>query len=83
MLHNLLRKRAPNIPIIEVDHEDAEHNLVPGAWREEVNWQDVDAPPEGRNRDTLSAKQQREYLKAYFNSAAGVVEWQDRMVTPQ
>jgi len=37
--------------------KDEEHNLVPGNWRDEVQWQDVNAPPEGiRNRDTLDAK---------------------------
>ena len=82
VLHNLLRTRVPVIPVNEVDHEDEEHNLVPGNWRDEVDWQDVDAPPEARNRDTLDAKQQREYLKRYFNTPAGAVEWQDRMITP-
>ncbi|WAR04411.1 HARB1-like protein, partial [Mya arenaria] len=78
MLHNLLRRRFPVIPVSEVDHEDEEHNLVPVNWRDEVQWQNIDVPPEGRNRDTLDAKQQREYL-----SYAGAVEWQDRMIQPQ
>ena len=78
VLHNLLRRRVAVIPVNEVDHEDEEHNLVPGNWRDEVQWQDVDAPPEGRNRDTLDAKHQR-----YFNSPADAAEWQDRMITPQ
>lgn len=83
VLHNLLRKRVPIIPVNEVDHEDEEHNLVPGNWRDEVQWQDVDTPPDARNRDTWNAKQQHEYLERYFNSPAGAVEWQDRMITPQ
>lgn len=82
VLHNLLRIRIPTIPVNDVDHEDGEHNLVPGNWRDEVQWQDVNAPPDGRNRDTLDAKQQREYLKTYFSSPAGAVEWQDKMITP-
>ncbi|XP_052777998.1 putative nuclease HARBI1 [Mya arenaria] len=52
----------------EVGHEDEEHNLVPGNWRDEVQWQNVDVPPQGRNRDTLDAKQQREYIKGCWSS---------------
>ncbi|XP_062601395.1 putative nuclease HARBI1 [Saccostrea cucullata] len=73
--------RAPVLLVNEVDHEDEEHNLIPGNWRDDVQWQEVDAPPTGRNRDTLDAKQQWEYLERYFNSPAGTVEWQDRMIT--
>ncbi|XP_068208496.1 putative nuclease HARBI1 [Palaemon carinicauda] len=82
VLHNLLRRRIPFIPVNDVDHEDDEHNLLHGNWRDVVQWQDMDEPPEGRNRDTLDAKEQREYLKRYFNSPAGAVAWQDRMITP-
>ena len=82
VLHNLIRRRIPIIPVNDVDHEDEDHNLVPGNWRNDIQWQDMDAPPEGRNRATLDSKQQREYLKRYFNSPAGAVGWQDIMITP-
>ena len=50
VLHTLLRSRVPVIPVIEVDFEDEEHNMVPGNWRDEVQWQEVNAPPEGKKQ---------------------------------
>ena len=38
VLHNLLRRRIQDIPEKEVDHKDEEYNLVPGNWRDEVQW---------------------------------------------
>ena len=82
VLHNLIRSRIPAIPVNDVDHEDDEHNVVPGNWRDDAMWQDV-ATTRRKKQRTLDAKRQREYLKTYFNSPAGAVEWQDRMITPQ
>lgn len=56
VLHNLLRKRVPVIPMNEVDHENEDHNLVPSSWRDEVQWQDVDYPPNARNRDIFECE---------------------------
>ena len=79
-LHNLMRERygAQNLAAA-VDQEDAEHNLIPGQWREHANMHDVDQVA-GHNRDTVVGKKQREYLKLYFNSPAGSVPWQNRLV---
>lgn len=79
VLHNLMRIRYPGQQNVLLDAEDPDHNLVPGAWRNDANMHDVGnvvAP----NRDTKRGKQLREYLKLYFNSPAGSVPWQDRMV---
>ena len=65
---------------IEVDHDDVNHNMVPGNWRDMVHWQDVQQPDERRNRCTTEAKDQREALKMYFNSPGGAVPWQDNIV---
>jgi hypothetical protein len=78
-LHNLMRLRYPGIDIQHVDREDDNHNIIPGDWRQHAQMEDVDNAV-GPNRDTTDAKRQREYLKLYFNSPAGSVEWQDRMV---
>ena len=83
VLHNLLRLRNPVIPRLEVDHEDEQHNFIPGSWRVDVNWEDEPQPhTEVRNTGTGDAKQQREYLKQYFSSPGGAVAWQDQMINP-
>ena len=78
-LHNLMRMRYPTLQNAALDHEDGNHDLVAGAWRQDANMHDVDQA-KGPNRDSTAAKKQREYLKLYFNSAAGSVPWQDRMI---
>ena len=69
-----------SVPNNDVDHDDDDHNVVPGHWRDVINWQDVEGPVAGRNRSTADAKQQREQLKMYFNSPGGAVPWQDNMI---
>ena len=78
-LHNFMRMRNPAVQNIQLDVEDGEHNLILGAWRQDVNLPDLDVP-QGGNRDTVLAKRQRDYLREYFNSPAGSVPWQDRMI---
>ena len=78
-LHNLLRIRNPAIHVGLVDAEDDDHNLIPGMWRQNAQMHEVEQVV-GPNRDTTEAKRQREYLRLYFNSPAGSVPWQDRMI---
>ena len=63
-----------------MDAEDEDHNIVPGAWRDEVQMGEVQQAVGGGNIDNVVGKQQREYLRMYFCSAAGSVPWQERMV---
>lgn len=79
ILHNLMRMRYSAIQNADMDQENANHEIIPGAWRATTNMHDVDNI-RGPNRDSTAAKKQREYLKLYFNSAAGSVPWQDRMI---
>ena len=72
VLHNLLRQRNPVIATPEVDHEDEAGNVIPGAWRDTVDWPDVDQPPLPPNSATVDAKHLRELLNAYFNSPQGI-----------
>ena len=78
VLHNLILERFPaaNHP---VDYEDAQHNLVPGQWREDANILAGLQRPTGRNYARL-IKAQRDQLAHYYSSEAGAVPWQDRMV---
>ena len=53
-LHNFICLRNPAIQNIQVDAEDAAaHNLVPGAWRQDANFLDLDVP-QGGNRHSFS-----------------------------
>lgn len=79
ILHNLMRMRYPALQNNDIDVENANHQIIPGAWRATANMHDVDSI-KGPNRDSTAAKKQREYLKLYFNSEAGSVPWQDRMI---
>jgi len=78
-LHNFLRDRNPAADQLVVDQEDDDHNVIPGGWREHVDFADM-AQHVGGNRDTRLAKQQRDLLKHYVNAPVGAVPWQDRMV---
>ena len=77
-LHNLLRIQQPQQIRGVVDEEDDDHNLIPGTWRENANL--MDGMAQGGNRLLKEAKTQRNYLRNYFQSPHGRVEWQERMV---
>ena len=75
ILHNLLRIRFPAIANAEVDREDEDHNIIPGAWRETNRWRRYPSP--GTQQSV--GKVMRDYVKAYFNSEAGSFPWQERL----
>jgi hypothetical protein len=79
VLHNLLRLRYPGVVVQEVDREDLNHNIIQGAWRDQVDWSEVDQPNVPRNTATADGKYHRELLKEFFNSPQGAVEWQERL----
>ena len=55
-LHNMMRIRYPGLQNAAVDHEDEDHNVVPGAWREDLVREDVGNAPLGGNRTTKEAR---------------------------
>ena len=77
-LHNIMRIRYPGVYHGIVDNEDEHHKLVPGQWRQGLNWQDMGELTAG-NRDTQMGKKQRLYLKHYYNSPVGPTAWQNDM----
>ena len=79
VLHNMMHSRYPGHHQALVDQEDANGNLIPGDWRRNANMHDMEQA-RGPTRESTKAKQEREYLKLYFNSPAGSVPWQDNMV---
>ena len=81
VLHNLILERYP-FASNPVDYEDAQHNLIPGPWREEANVMAGLQHPASHNY-TRQIKAMRDYLARYYSSEAGAVPWQERMVYPR
>ena len=79
VLHNMMRTRYPDHHQALVDQADATGNIIPDDWRRNVNMHEMEQA-RGPTRESTKAKQEREYLKLYFNSPAGSVPWQDNMV---
>lgn len=77
--HNIMRMRYPGDQNLLLDQEDERHQVIPGAWRDGVNMDDLQIT-RGGNMDTFDAKQQRLYMKHYLNSPVGCVPWQDKMI---
>lgn len=79
ILQNLLRIRFPAIHRQDVDVEDANHNIIPGDWRQYVDQRAQNEGPGNRRVATLNGRQQRDYLQEYFNGV-GAVDWQNDML---
>ena len=79
ILHNLLSGKKPGENQANADKEDANHNIIPGTWRDDAALTDG-VSEFANNTTTKKAKLQREYLCAYYNSDAGSVPWQEDMI---
>ena len=79
--HNLISYRKYGRMNVEVDSENANHQVVPESWRNEeavTAWESLDAL--SGNTSSKAGKLQRDYMAEYYSSPAGAVTWQDRMV---
>ena len=76
-LHNMLRQKQPGHSLV-ADNEDAQHRVVAGTWRDGQDLEPLQV--ERGNKCNKAAAKQRDLLKAYFNSPAGSVPWQDDYV---
>ena len=79
ILHNILRRNDKAHASL-MDSEDADHNLVPGAWRLEGQLVDAGHIAAANNSSSAAGKLQRLYLTNYLNSNRGSVSWQERMI---
>lgn len=80
VLHNFLLDKFPGKATNDVDREDPlTYQVIPGAWRQDVvNL--VGLQPICGNTSLKTAKHNRRYLCKYYNSEAGKVPWQDKMI---
>ena len=84
-LHNFFRTRqtSRNIytPPGSLDTENTHGSITPGQWRSDTEPQGlVPMSKQGSNNYTSNAKELRDYLCEYFNSDAGAVSWQEKMI---
>jgi hypothetical protein len=77
-LHNVMRMRYPALQNLDLDRDGNDHQVIPGAWRNQAVLEDV-RNVQGGKLVTREAKQQRVYLKHYYNNV-GRLPWQDHMI---
>ena len=81
ILHNIIVQRG-EIRLHELDHEDEDHEIIPGSWRENQNLMADLTHGRGMNHNRR-AKGIRDYLSHYYSSDVGSVPWQERLVFPR
>ena len=79
ILHNLMRIRYPTMQNPYADQFDRYGRLIRGGWRDRPQLYGAPNLP-GGNYGSRLAREQRDYLKDYFNSRKGRVHWQDKMI---
>jgi len=76
ILHQIMRLRYPTLQNADLDQEDANGHIVPGAWRDHAMMAEVEKVRRSP-KETRAGKVLRTQLKHYYNSEAGRVPWQE------
>ncbi len=79
-LHNYIRIHSPQMDRADLDLETTDHTVIKGAWRKHLRLDPLKNVGYGKCA-TKEGRLQRDVLKVYYNSTAGSVPWQDRMIT--
>lgn len=79
-LHNLMRMRYPNLQNRDLDRDDGNGQVIPGAWRNAPGFLQDMGDVLRAPRLTRAGKEQRMYMKHYVNSPAGSVPWQEAAI---
>ena len=69
----------PSSKLADLDQEDDDGDVIPGAWRNVGVMEDMDRLGRGP-RETWDGKQLRTYLKHYYCSEVGSVPWQENAI---
>ena len=77
-LHNLFRDRY-GVNNVSVDEEDDNQEMIPGQWRTDAVMHEVEAQLRAP-RANAAGQALRTTLQHYFNSDAGSVPWQLRIL---
>ena len=77
-LHNLFRDRY-GVNNVSVDEEDDNQEMIPGQWRTDAVMHEVEAELRAP-RANAAGQALRTTLQHYFNSDAGSVPWQLRIL---
>ena len=77
-LHNLFRERY-SVNNISVDEEDENNEVIPGQWRTDAVKHEVEAQLRAP-RANAAGQALRTIFQHYFNSDAGSVPWQLRVL---
>lgn len=81
-LHNYLRTRCGDVymPVGSIDHEDREHHVIAGQWREQPETLDPVLGHQMVRHRSADVKNLRDALSKWCLSKSGEVPWQYRIV---
>lgn len=81
-LHNFLRRSSKNVytPAGSFDTEDSDGNIIPGAWRSQMQPSELSGLRSAPRRSPNEVQEIRNEFRDYFLSSEGSVPWQNEMI---